>query len=250
MIFICVMVFIAGFVDSVAGGGGLISLPAYMLAGLPAHQAYGTNKFSSALGTTLSVFRFFVNGALNLKVSLLSALGAFLGSWLGSRVVLLLDDHFLKMMMVFMLPIVILVVIFKKDCGERNEFAQIEKKKVIFLSLFIGLIIGLYDGLFGPGTGTFAIIAYTAIMKFDLKTASGNAKILNLASNYASVITFALSGSIVYKVALPAAVCGIVGNYLGSGLAIKKGAKFIRPMMVIVVMLLLSKIIIDLLRIY
>jgi uncharacterized membrane protein YfcA len=108
--------------------------------------------------------------------------------------------------------------------------------------LLIGLIIGCYDGFIGPGTGTFAVIAYTALMRYGLKKASGNAKALNLASNYAAVITFALAGTIRYDIALPAAAFSIAGNYLGSGLAIKKGAKFIKPMLIVVMIILLAKL--------
>ena len=116
---------------------------------------------------------------------------------------------------------------------------------MITFAILIGVLIGLYDGIFGPGTGTFAIIAYTMIMKYDLRTASGNAKILNLASNYASVITYMIAGTVVYSIAVPAAVCGILGNYLGAGFAIKKGAKFIKPMMIVVVVLILGKMFMD-----
>jgi len=109
----------------------------------------------------------------------------------------------------------------------------------------IGLGIGLYDGIFGPGTGTFAIIAFTTLMGFDLRTAGGNAKVLNLASNYASLVTYLMNGLVVFSVGIPCAVSGIVGNLLGSHFALKNGAKFIRPMMLVVLVLLLGKIVSD-----
>ncbi len=245
MLFVCVMVFLAGFVDSVAGGGGIISLPAYIFVGLPPHQAYGCNKFSSAFGTTFSAARFFLNGTLDLKVALVSAVGSFIGSGIASKIVLLLDEQVLKGMLVFILPIVAVIIMFKRNYGEENLAAQLQGVKVWILAMAIGFLIGGYDGLFGPGTGTFAIFAYTMIMKYDLRTASGNAKVLNLASNYASLVTFAFAGTILYKIAIPAAICGIVGNYIGSGFAIKRGAKFIRPMMLVVMVLLLGKMLID-----
>ena len=109
----------------------------------------------------------------------------------------------------------------------------------------IGLGIGLYDGIFGPGTGTFAIIAFTTLMGFDLRTAGGNAKVLNLASNYASLVTYLSSGLVVFSIGIPCAISGIVGNLLGSHFALKNGAKFIRPMMLVVLVLLLGKIVSD-----
>ena len=239
LLFICPMVFLAGFIDAVAGGGGIITLPVYMLTGLPAHQAYGCNKFSAAAGTTFSAARFLVNKALDLKVAIISAISAFIAS----RIVLYLPGEFLKKMLIIVLPIVAVLIFIKKDYGEENQSAGLSKNKMITFAILIGVLIGLYDGIFGPGTGTFAIIAYTMIMKYDLRTASGNAKILNLASNYAAVITYMMAGTVVYSIAVPAAVCGILGNYLGAGFAIKKGAKFI--MMVVVVVLILGKMFID-----
>lgn len=246
---VCLLVGFAGFVDAIAGGGGIISLPAYMLTGIPAHYAYGSNKFSSAIGTTFSAGRFFVNGALDVKVALLSAAGAFFGSTAGSKIVTMLDDQVLKTMLVIVLPLVAVFLLFKRDFGgnDVNRVSELSAVKTVLFALLIGFLIGGYDGIFGPGTGTFAIIAYSILMKYDLKTASGNAKILNLASNYAAVITFAREGTIDYRLAIPAAVCGIIGNFLGSGFAIKKGAKVIRPMMIFVIVLLLGKMVFDIL---
>ena len=201
LLFLMLMTGFAGFVDSAAGGGGLISLPAYLFAGLPVHYTYGTNKFSAACGTTFATAQFFQKGAMNIRVGLLAAVGSFVGSALGSHIVLLLSDQVLR--------------------------------------------IGLYDGIFGPGTGTFAIIAFTTLMGFDLRTAGGNAKVLNLASNYASLVTYLSSGLVVFSIGIPCAISGIVGNLLGSHFALKKGAKFIRPMMLVVLVLLLGKIVSD-----
>jgi len=247
LVFVCFMVGLAGFVDAAAGGGGTISLPAYMFAGMPAHFAYGCNKFSGSCGTTLSVIRFWKNKALDLKAALIAATGSFIGSAIASKIVLMLDDQILKTMLIFVIPCAALLISFKHDFGENNLSLSLTKRRAAVLACLIGFLIGGYDGLFGPGTGTFAIIAFSVLMKYDLKTASGNAKILNLASNYASLITFATAGTIYYEVAVPAAVCGVIGNYFGSGIALKKGAKFIRPMLVGVLFLLLGKMAYDIL---
>ena len=136
-------------------------------------------------------------------------------------------------------------ILLKRDFGDENKSDSIPKVKAYILAFVIGIIIGFYDGLIGPGTGTFAIIAYCLIMKYDLRTASGNAKMLNFASNCASLIAFIYSGKILYSIAIPAAVSGIAGNYMGAGFAIKKGAKFIRPMMIVVIVLLFAKMFLD-----
>ena len=239
------MVFFGGFVDSVAGGGGLITLPAYLFTGMPAYTAFACNKFSGSCGTIFSAFRFFRHGALDIKVSVIAASGSLIGSAAGAKIVLYLNESTLKAMLAVVLPFAALFILFKRNYGEENRSAEFAARTAALLSFFIGLIIGAYDGIVGPGTGTFAIMAFAAIMKFDLRTASGNAKVLNTASNLGAAFVFAAAGTIDYRIAVPAGLFGIAGNYIGSGFAIKKGAKFIRPMMIFVLVLLLGKILMD-----
>lgn len=242
---ICFFVFLAGFVDAAAGGGGLISLPAYLATGIPAHMAYGCNKFSSACGTTLASLRFLKNRAVDVQTALLAAAGSFIGSGVAARIVLTLDDQFLKRIVIVFLPIAAIVIFMNRGYGEENCADCLSKKRKVVFALLIGLFIGFYDGMVGPGTGTFAIIAFSILMKYGLKTASGNAKILNLASNYASLIAYAANGNVLWMVAVPAAACNVLGSYFGSGMALKKGAAFIRPMIFCVMFLLLIKIVSD-----
>ena len=247
MAFLVFMTGFAGFVDSAAGGGGLISLPAYLFAGLPPHYTYATNKFSAACGTTFATANFFKNGAMNVKVGILAAIGSFAGSALGAHIVLMLSDEVLQMMMFIILPIAAVIILWRRNLPDENRDDGTMNMKKALLALGIGLGIGLYDGMVGPGTGTFAIIAFTSLMGFDLRTANGNAKVLNLASNYASLFTYLSSGLVVFPVAIPCAISNIVGNIIGSHFALKKGAKFIRPMMLVVLVLLLGKLITDML---
>ena len=245
MAFLMLMTGFAGFVDSAAGGGGLISLPAYLFAGLPPHYTYATNKFSAACGTTFATANFFKSGAMNVKVGVLAAIGSFAGSALGAHIVLLLSDEMLRTMMFIILPVAAVLILWRRDLPDENRDDGTLNAKKAVLALAIGLGIGLYDGIFGPGTGTFAIIAFTTLMGFDLRTANGNGKVLNLASNYASLVTYLSSGLVVFSIGIPCAVSGIVGNLLGSHFALKNGAKFIRPMMLVVLVLLLGKIVSD-----
>ena len=245
---VCFFVGLAGFVDASAGGGGLISLPAYLFTGMPAHLALGSNKFSSACGTTLTVIQFWRHRAVDIRAALIAAAGSFLGSAAGAKLALMINNRSLRTMLVFLLPCAAVIIFAKRNFGAEDNSASLKKSTAILLALLIGFFIGGYDGLAGPGTGTFAIMAFALAMKYDLRTASGNAKILNLASNYAAFITFAMSGNVMYKLALPAAVCGIAGNYLGSRCALTSGAKFIRPMMIVVLCLLMLKIVLDLLQ--
>ena len=245
MAFLVLMTGFAGFVDSAAGGGGLISLPAYLFAGLPPHYTYATNKFSAACGTTFATANFFKNGAMNLKVGILAAIGSFAGSALGAHIVLLLSDELLRTMMFLILPVAAVVILWQRDLPDQNRDDGTLNLKKILLALGIGLGIGLYDGIVGPGTGTFAIIAFTTLMGFDLRTANGNGKVLNLASNYASLFTYLMNGLVVFHIGIPCAVSNILGNLLGSHFALKKGARFIRSMMLVVLVLLLGKLISD-----
>ena len=245
LLFLMLMTGFAGFVDSAAGGGGLISLPAYLFAGLPVHYTYGTNKFSAACGTTFATAQFFQKGAMNIRVGLLAAVGSFVGSALGSHIVLLLSDQVLRTMMLIILPVAAVLILWRRDLPDENrDDGTIDLKKTL-LALGIGLGIGLYDGIVGPGTGTFAIIAFTTLMGFDLRTANGNGKVLNLASNYASLFTYLMNGLVVFHIGIPCAISNILGNLLGSHFALKKGARFIRPMMLVVLVLLLGKLISD-----
>lgn len=238
---ICPLVFLAGFIDAAAGGGGLIALPAYLAAGLPPHFAYGTNKFASCVGTAVSAGRFYRSGTLHLRVALVSAVGALLGAYGGSQLALRVDDRYLKIFILCALPVAALFVLCNRRFGEVPP-ERAHRQNNLLLALAIGLTIGAYDGFFGPGTGTFLIFAYTGLMGFGLPTASGNAKLVNLASNLASVVVFIPAGKVLFSIAIPAAVCSIAGHYLGAGMAIKRGTKFIRALLVVVLVLLFLSI--------
>lgn len=243
---VCPFIFIAGFIDSIAGGGGLISLPAYLFAGLPVHNALATNKLSSTIGTLFSTARFIKSGSVNLVAAISSAIAALIGSYFGAMASLAIDEKFLKYLLVILLPIIAVFIFTNKNFGDEDTSSKFTKRVLILLAFVAGLVVGFYDGLFGPGTGTFLIIIFTKIIGFSLKTASGNAKIANLASNIGSVITFIVNGKVLFLIGLPAAIFGILGNWLGAGMALKGGTKVIKPVLIIVLVLLFSKVAIDL----
>jgi uncharacterized protein len=248
ILFVCLFIFIAGFIDSIAGGGGLISLPAYLSAGLPPHLALGTNKFSSTFGTFVAFSRFLKNGKISYKSALASVACALPGSYLGTRLTLLINEVYLRYILIILLPCIIVLVLVRKNFGDKDTSSSLSTIKIITLSAITGLVIGAYDGFFGPGTGTFLILIYTGIMGFNLTTASGNTKVVNLASNIAALATFIVMGKVIYLIGIPAAFAGILGNWIGSGLAIKNGAKVIRPIFLAVVILLFFKVLYDFLK--
>lgn len=236
---VCFLVFIAGFVDSIAGGGGVISLPAYLLAGLPPHIALGTNKTSSSMGTIVSCYRYFKNGCFDFNAVLVAVIGALIGSFLGANTSLGLSDKQLNFLVLCILPLVIIFLLTKKDLGTYQE--NVKSNKYLFYSFLIGLGIGFYDGLIGPGTGTFMAICF-CLIGFDLKVATGNTKFVNLASNISAFITFLIHNQINFPLALTAGIFGILGNYIGSGLAIKNGARIIKPLFYLIIIILIFKL--------
>lgn len=244
LLIICPLIFTAGFVDAVAGGGGLISLPAYMLAGLPTHQAAGCNKFSASLGTVVATVNYIKSGKVKFRIAIFAAIGAVIGSSMGTALALIISDKLLKGIMMVAIPLVAVFLVTQKNLGKEKEVQQ-EGEKSLFsqsvISVVIGLVIGCYDGLIGPGTGTFLMIAFSLILGIDLVTSSGCAKVANLASNLTSVVIYTLGGKVIFMLAIPAAACSMLGGHLGARFAIKGGSQKVRYVMFGVIGLLFFK---------
>lgn len=240
---ICPFVFLAGLVDSIAGGGGLISLPAYFISGLPTHNAIATNKLSSCIGTAIATFRYGKNKQMDWMLGLPSVLFALIGSTIGANLVLLVDEDIMKYLLVLILPVVAYYVLRGKAFREETAIPLISRKKVYIIAIAASFIIGTYDGFYGPGTGTFLILAYNGLAKMDIKIAAGNTKLINLSSNIAAMVTFLLHGKIVILLGLTAACFSVAGNYIGAGLVLKNGYKIIRPIIIFVLILLFVKVI-------
>ena len=226
VIIVIVGVFMAAFLDGIAGGGGIISVPTYFLAGLPAHLALGTNKLSSCLGTTVSTARFIRSGFVDWKLGLPSIALALFGSHLGTRLQLALDERWLKWLLLAVLPLVAFVVLRNRTLPE--EKGDIAPGKQFAIVMAASFLVGGYDGFYGPGTGTFLILIFTHLAKMDLRTASGNVKLMN--------------GKVFIALGLIGAVSSVLGHYIGSGLAIKDGSKIVRPVILVVLVLLVIKV--------
>jgi len=246
LLIVCPLVFLAGFIDSIAGGGGLISLPAYYMAGLPPHLALGTNKLSSSIGMVFSTGTYLREGFVYKPLIPVSIAGALIGSWIGARSVLFLDELILRWIILIAIPVLTVVIIFKKDLmtPENREFSP---KREQIIAAIVALAIGWYDGFFGPGAGTFLMLAFVGILKLDAVTACGNTKVVNFCSNIAALAVFVLAGTVNYALALPGAAFAILGNIIGARLTVKNGAKLIKPVMILVVVILMITIIRDLL---
>lgn len=239
---VCPLVLLASFVDAVAGGGGLISIPAYLLAGVPTHMALGTNKVVNGLGTGVATWKYFRGGKVKLLYAVPAALAALVGSAGGTRLALLIAEDVLQKLLLAILPAMAVFLALKKDFGREDAPPkELSRTKTILGSVAVGLIIGGYDGLFGPGTGTLMIMAFTALMGLDLLTASGCSKLGNLASNVASAVVYITSGNIYWLLTLPAAACSITGSILGARFAMRGGAKRVRWMIFVVLGMLIVK---------
>lgn len=241
LIFLCVACFFAAFVDAVAGGGGLISLPAYLASGLDPKIALGTNKLSSTFSTTASAFKFAKSGKVNWELLKRTLFFSFLGSVAGTlSVQLLIKPHYIMPIAIIFLTIVLIYTLMNKKIGVTNEFSGLTREN-ISLGIVMAFLIGFYDGFFGPGTGSFLIFALIKIFKFDFINASGNAKFYNLASNIASLITVIILGRVNYTYAIIVGIVMVFGSMLGVKFAVTKGAKFIKPIFITVTVLVLIK---------
>ena len=239
---ICPLLFLAGFVDAIGGGGGLISLPAYLLSGLPVHQAIATNKLSSACGTTLATLRFIKNGLVNLKFAVPSVISAIIGSSIGARLSLLTDEKLMEHLLFLILPVAAFIVLNKNLFKDKEDGTLILNIRTYLTAIVAALIIGMYDGFYGPGTGTFLIIAFTVWGNMNVSTANAQAKIINLTTNLTSLTIFLLNGQVLFSLGLAGAVCNMIGGYLGSGLVMQKGSKIVKPVILFVLLLLFLKI--------
>jgi len=248
LLILCPLIFLASFIDAIAGGGGLISLPAYIFAGLPIHVAYGTNKFSASMGTATAAVNYLRGGCIDYKAAVAGCLGALIGSWVGTRLALSLSPRALQVCLMVLLPLVGVFIVSSRGIGNAQLKNQPREKIKFILSALIGLVIGCYDGFFGPGTGLFMTLALSGLVHLDLIKAVGTTKLLNLSSNMASMLTWLINGKILFSVAIPCTLCSIAGGYLGSRLAMKVGKKLIRVVLVLVAALLFIKIALDLLR--
>ena len=242
---ICPLVFLASLLDAVAGGGGLVSLPAYLLAGLPPHNAIATNKLSSCIGTVASTGRFVKNKCVDWPTAVPSAALAVLGSVAGANLVLGVSDNAIRYVMLALIPLLAFVVLRKRDLSSA-ERAPVSRRRQFAVVLAAALVIGMYDGFYGPGTGTFLLLAYTQLARMPLNLAAGNVKIANLSSNVGSLIVFLLNGQVILPLGLIAAVFALAGHFLGAGLLLKNGSKIVKPFVLVVLGLLFLRLIVDL----
>ena len=241
VIIVVIGVFLGSFMDAIAGGGGIITVPTYLLAGLPTHFALGTNKLSAGIGTVASTGRFIKNGYVDWKLGIPSIILALIGSHFGTKLQLMLDEKYLQYLLLIVLPLVAFIVLRQRELPEKaGVIAPVPQMTIVCLS---ALVVGAYDGFYGPGTGTFLLLIFCNLAKMDVRTAGGNVKLVNLSSNIGALFTSLMSGKVFILLGLIGAVASLAGHYIGSGLAIKNGSKIVKPTVIIVLLLLAAKVV-------
>ena len=236
---VCPLVFAAGFVDAVAGGGGLISLPAYMIAGLPVHYAIGTNKLSSGMGTLYTTIRYAMDGYINWKRSIICILCAIAGSSIGSNLALLIEEKTFTIAMLFIIPVSAFFILRTHAISDDRE--EYSFTKTLLISMGAAFVIGIYDGIYGPGTGTFLILALGGLAHMKLSDANGTTKTINLTTNLTALAVFFMHGKVRVALGLIAGAFSIAGNLLGAHFFEKGGSRITKPLMITVLVIFFIK---------
>lgn len=241
---VCPLAFLAGVVDSIGGGGGLISLPAYMIAGLPAHAAVFTNKLSATCGIIVATARYCKNKCIDYQLAIIGVAAAAFGGFAGGNFALMVNETIFKILLLILLPLIAMYVLLKKDLEPKHE-GHISRNWQYVIVAISSFFLGMYAGFYGPGSGTFLILVYSGFAKMSLLKAEGNAKIVNMTADICSLMVFLFNGAVLIPLGLTAAIFSIAGNYIGAGLAIKNGNKIIRIVILSVLALLFLKVIFD-----
>ncbi|MDP4175645.1 MAG: TSUP family transporter [Bacteroidota bacterium] len=232
--------FTAGLVDAIAGGGGLITIPIMMSLGIPPHFVLGTNKFQASFGSFTASYYYVKKGGVELKKAIWGIVFTFAGAAIGTWSVQQVSSAVLNSIIPFLLFAIIIYTLFTPKLGEVEQRPRLSQN--IFYFIF-GLLLGFYDGFFGPGTGSFWAMAFVILLGFNLTKATGYTKVMNFTSNIVSFAIFISGGFVIYAAGISMALGQIIGSKLGAGLVIKRGAKFIRPIFITMVILTTLKLI-------
>lgn len=222
----------AGFIDSIAGGGGMVTIPILLAIGLPPHLALGTNKLQAPFGSLTATIRYGRSGLYDLKKIWPGIIFTLIGAMAGTIIIQKISADFLSKAVPILLSCIFIYTLVKKDLGDRENQSRL--KTLPFLAVF-GILFGFYDGFFGPGTGSFWTIAFISLMGMNIKGATGASKPMNLTSNITALIFFLIGGNVVFSIGFIMAGGQIIGSYFGSHLVIKSHPKFIRNALLVII---------------
>ena len=243
----CLAFFFAGIIDAVCGGGGLITIPTMLAVGIPVHFITGTNQCSAWLGSGVAAYDYIKSGNFHFKSALITLPFSMLGSFIGAKLNLMVPEHYLKMFMIISVPLISIFIFTNKKLGETDSVDEKSDFSILLWSAVIGLVLGAYQGFYGPGGGLFFMLAYAAFLKLSLVRATGNTRFVVAVSSITSVLTYAVSGTVIWNLALANTVFYMIGSHLGAKIAIRNGVKVIRPVMLCMIVLLFAKLVSDLL---
>jgi uncharacterized membrane protein YfcA len=247
LLLLCIFSFVAGFVDAVVGGGGLVQLPAMFI--LQPHltliQTLATNKTANFMGTLVAATRYVKRVKIDWMHLLPIIITAFISSVGGAFLVSYIHKEQFMPFIICILVLLLIYTIFKKELGLHRTEKHLSRAKYYLYAILTGLLLGTYDGMIGPGMGSFLIFAFIVLFGYDFLHASANAKIINCTTNLAALGFFILKGAVVWDIALPLAAANMIGGYIGSHVAIKRGSKFVRVFFIVMVSALIVKLAYD-----
>lgn len=244
MVAVCTVAsYLAGVLDSIAGGGGLLTMPAMLLAGVPPHATLGTGKFASTLGTTVSLTNYARSNLVEWRTAPLGIASSLIGSWIGALCAVYLDPAMLGKVMVVLLPVGMVITLIPKKPSQSGPQEPLEGTRFLVYLGLVGFFVGGYDGFFGPGAGSFFILAFHWILRMGLIEASATSKLFNLASNLGAVIPFMWYNEVYYMLGFPMAAASMAGHWSGSRLAIKAGAGVVRKFLFLSLSLLMASLV-------
>jgi uncharacterized membrane protein YfcA len=234
--------FVAGFIDAVVGGGGLIQIPALLISlpKTPLPTIFGTNKIAALAGTSISAIQYSKRIKFNYKLLITISICAGLASFLGAKVVSFINVNTLKPIILVVLILIAIYTFLKKDLGAVQTKNLSFDKQLIYGSL-IGIMVGFYDGFFGPGTGSFFVLGFVVILGFEFVQASAYSKVINCMTNISALLVFIKQGNYILELAIIMSVCNITGNVIGTRLALKKGNTFVRTIFLLIVTLMIFR---------
>jgi len=241
---LCFFAFLAGFVDAMVGGGGLVQLPAMFILQpqLTLVQTLATNKTASFFGTSVATARYIKRVDIDWRHLAPAIISAFIGSFCGALLVSYIHKEQFMPFIICILLLVLVYTVFRKNLGLHHNVKRLSSLKYYLFAIGTGSIIGMYDGMIGPGTGSFLIFAFIVLFRLRFLHASANAKLLNCVTNFSALTFFFVRGNILWHIALPVGAANMLGNYIGSHIALKKGSGFIRIFFIVVVLALILKL--------
>lgn len=244
---LCLGSVFAGLLDAVAGGGGLVTLPIFLAVGFPVHSITGTSQASTLPGGVITVVKFALEGKVHWGCAIPTMLFALAGAAVGARLNIFLPEDVLKSVMVVLIPIVAVATLLKHDFGIVDRSDELSRTRLLATSAAIGLVLGAYQGFYGAGSGTFFLVALAVFDRLDLVRASGTCKPILVGASVSATVTYVAQGLVRWDFVLALMLFNSLGSYIGAHIALKRGARVIRPVFYGVLVLLFVKLILDLL---